>query len=116
MQKVQGEIVADLDEIIKKMEEEGGGGGGDGDGDGQSKSNRSSNAAKDSTVKGATAPGEIDKKNERKRSPSWGNLPPKERTEVMNILNRNFPANYRRATEAYTRKLSTRAAPRNQEK
>ncbi|MDA0832531.1 MAG: hypothetical protein O2955_15910 [Planctomycetota bacterium] len=112
VQKVEDDIIATLDEIIKKMEEQQqqqSGGGGSGQGNGQ---NQSSNPAQDSMIKGSTAPGEIDKKNVKK-SGSWGELPPKQETEAKNLINRNFPANYRQAIEEYFKKLAGRKAPSN---
>ena len=71
VQKVEGEIVSLLDEIIKKIEEQSGGGGG---GSGaQNPSNQSSSPAQDSSVKGSTAPGKVDPKKFKGAEP-WGNL------------------------------------------
>ena len=107
VQKVQDEIVATLDEIIKKLEaQQGGGGGGDGSGGG---SNQSDGPAGDSTVKGQTGPGEVDPKDFKKQG-GWGELPPKKQAEAQAILNRNFPNHYRDAVEEYFKKLATRRA------
>jgi len=109
VQKVQKEIVATLDEIIKRLEEQSGGGGGSGSG--PPKGNQSSSPAKDSQVGGATAPGLVDKKRLANQA-GWGSLPPKAQARARNILNRNFPAHYRRAVEAYNKKLAQRRARR----
>jgi len=107
-QKVEEEIVEALDEIIKKVEEQqqGGGGGGGGQGGNQ---NQSGGAANDSSVKGATAPGEVDKKDIGNKA-GWGTLPPKKATEAKNVINRNFPSHYREAIEQYFKKLANRPA------
>lgn len=106
-QKVEGEIVSLLDEIIKKIEEQSGGGGG-GAGAGNP-SNQSSSPAQDSTIKGSTAPGKVDPKK-FKSVEAWGNLTEKERAKVKNLISRDFPAHYRQAVEEYFKKLATREA------
>ena len=111
VQKVEDEIVQTLDEIIKKIEEQMGGGGGGGGGDGQNQSNQSSAPAGDSQVKGATAPGEVDKKK-LKNAGEWGNLNEKERAKVEDLISRDFPAHYHKAIEEYFRKAADRKAPR----
>ena len=110
VQKVESEIIAALDEIIKKLEEQQGGGGGGGGGQGngaQNNSNQSGSPAQDSQVKGATAPGQVDKKH-FKDSGNWGNLDDKERAKVKNLISRDFPAHYRQAVEEYFKKLANR--------
>ncbi|HLQ45649.1 MAG TPA: hypothetical protein VK137_13010, partial [Planctomycetaceae bacterium] len=106
-QKVEEEIIESLDEIIKKVEQQqsnSGGGGGKG-----GNQNQSGGAASDSSVKGATAPGEVDKKDIGNKS-GWGTLPPKQAAEAKNVINRNFPSHYREAIEQYFKKLANRPA------
>ncbi len=105
VQGVQERIISTLDELIKRIEAQGGGGGG---GNGQSQGDPS-NPAQDSTVKGSTAPGEVDKKKFSKEG-QWGNLPEKKQAEAKNLINRNYPSNYRQAVESYFKKLSGRPA------
>ena len=105
-QKVEEEIVEALDEIIKKAEQQQSGGGGGGQGGNQ---NQSGGAAGDSSVKGATAPGEVDKKDIGSKA-GWGSLAPKKATEAKNVINRNFPSHYREAIEQYFKKLANRPA------
>lgn len=107
VQKKEDEIVATLDEMIKKIEEQQGGGGGSGQ-DGNN-SNRSSSPAQDSRVKGSTAPGEVDKKK-LKTDGGWGALPERDRAKARDLITRDFPAHYRQAIEEYTRKQATRPA------
>ena len=109
VQKVQKEIIATLDEIIKRLEEQSGGGGGGGSG--PPKGNRSSSPANDSQVGGATAPGNVDKKHLANKA-GWGALPPKAQARAKNHLNKKFPAYYRRVVEAYNRKLAERPVRR----
>ncbi len=108
VQGVQEKIITNLDELIKKMEQQMGGGGGGGGGEGGN-SNESGGAADDSSVKGATAPGESDKKKFSKDG-AWGNLPEKQQAEARNIISRSFPPNYGRAIDAYSKKLANRPA------
>lgn len=106
-QKVEEEIVEALDEIIKKAEQQqqdSGGGGGQG-----GNQNQSGGAAGDSSVKGATAPGEVDK-NDIGNKAGWGSLAPKKAAEAKNVINRNFPSHYREAIEQYFKKLANRPA------
>jgi len=106
-QKVEEEIVEALDEIIKKVEQQqqnSGGGGGQG-----GNQNQSGGAAGDSSVKGATAPGEVDKKDIGNKA-GWGSLAPKKAAEAKNVINRNFPSHYREAIEQYFKKLANRPA------
>lgn len=110
VQGVQDRIIANLDELIKKMEAQGGGGGGGGAG--QNNSNQGGSPANDSQVKGATAPGLVDPKKLSKQG-AWGNLPEKEQAKAKNIIFRNFPSHYRHAIDAYSKKLATRTAPKD---
>ncbi|MCP4506011.1 MAG: hypothetical protein GY826_06395, partial [Fuerstiella sp.] len=110
VQKVEEEIVSRLDEIIKKIEaQQGGGGGGGQGGQGQNNSNSSGGPAGDSSVKGSTAPGEVDEKNIGRKS-GWGALPPKEQAKARNLIDRELPPHYRAAIEEYLRKLAKRPA------
>lgn len=104
VQKKENEIVAALDKIIEKLEQQQGGGGG-GSGNGSGKSNQSSSPANDSSIKGTQAPGNIDKKNHRKQG-GWGDLPAKEEVRAKNELNRKLPPHYKQATEQYFKKIA----------
>jgi len=108
VQGVQDRIISELDEIIKKIEQQQGGGGGGGDGEGGN-SNQPGNAANDSSIKGTEAPGDVDKKKFSKDG-NWGNLPGKDQAKAKSDLNRNFPSHYGRAIDQYFRKQSERAA------
>ena len=112
VQGVQERIIANLDEIIKKIEQQQGGGGGGG-GSGQGGNNQNSGgAADDSRVKGEEAPGETDKKRFENKG-SWGNLPEKDLAKAKNDLNKNFPSHYEQAIEKYTKKLAGRTAKKS---
>jgi hypothetical protein len=104
VRKVEDEIVASLDELIKKIEQQQGGGGGGGQG---GPGNQPNDAARDSSVKGSTAPGNVDKKKVKTEG-GWGSLPDKSRARAKDQITRDFPANYRDAVEQYFKKLATR--------
>ena len=53
-------------------------------------------------LKGA---GEVDPKNIGKRD-GWGNLPPKERQEVLQQIGRELPAHFRETIEEYFKRLA----------
>jgi len=108
VQQVEEKIIATLDELIKKMED-------------QQKQNSSSssgansggapmNPAGDSYLGGVKGPGETDKK-EIGHKDHWGDLPPKAREAAKNMLDQQFPAHYRQAVEEYLKKLAERPAP-----
>jgi tetratricopeptide (TPR) repeat protein len=109
VQKVEDEIIASLDELIEKLEAQGGGGGGGGGSDGENNSNQSGGAADDSRVKGATAPGEVDRKRIGTQD-GWGALPAKDRTRSKNEIDQKYPAHYRQAIDEYFKKQSNRRA------
>jgi len=49
--------------------------------------------------------GEVDPKNIGKRD-GWGNLPPKERQEVLQQIGRELPAHFRETIEEYFKRLA----------
>jgi len=73
---------------------------------GQPQSNRSSNPAQDSKPTGdIRGKGEVDPKNIGKKD-GWGNLPPKERQEVLQQIGRELPAHFRETIEEYFKRLA----------
>ena len=104
VQKVQGEIIADLDELIEKLEAQMSGGGGGGSGNSR---NQSAAPAGESTVKGEKARGDAERKTYRNEG-GWGNLPEKEQAKAKNLIGREFPSHYRQAVEEYFKKLAER--------
>ena len=107
VQKVQEEIVESLSDLIKKMEQQAN--AQSQAGQGGNNSNRSTGPAEDSTIKGATAPGNVDKKNLKKQG-GWGNLQDKPLHDAKDLLSKEFPSNYRDAVEQYFKKLAERPA------
>jgi len=110
VQKVEDEIIAGLDEIIKKIEKQSGGGGGGGGEGGDT--NNPANGAEDSRVKGTTAPGTVDPKNIKKGG-TWGGMNDKARSRIKQLIGRDFPEHYRRAVEEYFRNAAKRTVPTN---
>ena len=73
---------------------------------GQAQGNRSNNPAQDSTPAGGPrGKGEVDPKNIGKKD-GWGNLPPKERQEVLQQIGRELPAHFRETIEEYFKRLA----------
>lgn len=108
VQKTEEEIVARLDELIKKLEQQ----------QQQQSQSQSGNGqgipegAPDSIIKGSTAPGEVDERDIGKKA-GWGALPPKQQTKARNLIDRELPPHYRNAIEQYLRKLATRPETRS---
>lgn len=109
VQKLQGEIIADLDELIEKLEQQSGGGQcaceGGNTGKGQKKS---SSPAKDSRILGGKGEGNVDPKTVKKNDKGWGNLPSKKIAEAKSAINRKLPPHYARLIEAYKKKIAGR--------
>lgn len=110
VQKVEDEIIASLDKLIKKMEDQAKNSSSSGAGAGSSSSPEG--GTDESRVKGQVAPGEVDKKK-LSNNGGWGQLPPKKQASAKNIINRNFPSHYRKAIEKYFKKLATQKANTN---
>jgi len=108
VQQVEDKIIATLDELIKKMEDQqnqsssSSGGGSSG--------GSQSNPAGDSYLGGVPAPGLTDPKKMGAQD-RWGDLPPKAKEAAKNMLDQQFPAHYRQAVEEYLKKLAERPAP-----
>ena len=67
--------------------------------------NRPNNPLQDSQAAQLKAPGDVDPKSIGKRD-GWGNLPPKERQEVMQQIGRELPAHFRETIEEYFKRLA----------
>jgi hypothetical protein len=73
---------------------------------GNPQGNQSSNPAQDSRPTGdIRGKGEVDPKNIGKKD-GWGNLPPKERQEVLQQIGRELPAHFRETIEEYFKRLA----------
>lgn len=66
---------------------------------------RPANPAQDSTTPEQKGAGNVDSKNIGKKD-GWGNLPPKERQEVLQQIGRDLPAHFRETIEEYFKRLA----------
>jgi hypothetical protein len=113
-QKIQKEVVARLDELIKKLENQA-------KGSSQSNSNGCPNGGQpqpsrnaqrpgapmpDSRLANNSGPGKVDPKKLEGLAKEWGKLPEKQRAEAMQELTRDLPPKYREVIETYFRKLA----------
>jgi hypothetical protein len=111
-QKIQKEVVARLDELIKQLENQAKGAsqsngdgcpnGGQQPGNGQ----RPGAPMPDSRPANNGGPGKVDPKKLEALTKEWGKLPEKERAEAMQELTRDLPPKYREVIETYFRKLA----------
>ena len=102
----QKEIIARLDKMIDKIENQSGGGGGGGGGSGSKPGPGGQGApAADSSVLRGKGAGRVDNKS-LKGASAWGNLPEKERARMLQALGRDFPDHYKNAIQEYFRKLA----------
>jgi hypothetical protein len=110
-QKIQKEVIARLDELIKKLENQAKGssqsnGGSCPDG-GQVPGNGQPGAPMpDSRLANNSGPGKVDPKKLEALAKRWGQLPEKERAAAMQDLTRELPPKYREVIETYFRKLA----------
>ncbi|WP_437227612.1 hypothetical protein SH661x_000464 [Planctomicrobium sp. SH661] len=108
VQEVEEKIIATLDELIKKMEDQQK--QSSSSAGGSSSGQPPTNPANDSYLGGVKGPGETDKRDIGHKD-HWGDLPPKAREAAKNMLDQQFPAHYRQAVEEYLKKLAERPAP-----
>jgi hypothetical protein len=111
-QKIQKDVVARLDELIKKLENQckgccqcNGGGcpsGGQGNGGGASPTS----PMNDSNIATNSGPGKVDDKKLKGLAEQWGKLPEKERAKAMADLTRDMPARYREVIENYFKQIA----------
>jgi hypothetical protein len=100
---IEDRVVESLDKLIKKLEDQQ-------QKQQQSSSSgsnniRSSGPAPDSQIIGGKGRGEVAKRPIGAES-GWGDLPPKEREEVLQQIGREFPSHYRDVIEQYFRRLA----------
>jgi hypothetical protein len=103
---IEDGVIAALDKLIKKLEDEQQQQSADQSGN----SIRSTNPASDSRIMGGKGPGDVEKKNVGGQS-GWGDLPPKEREEALQQIGRDFPAQYRSVLEEYFKRLAAEENP-----
>ncbi|MHC4547995.1 MAG: tetratricopeptide repeat protein [Planctomycetota bacterium] len=107
-QDKQKEIVAILEELIKRAEENEGNSQNKGGGGGPPRGNRqSSNPANRSQAPpGASRVGDLRPRPKRKPGDQWGLMRDKERDEVLQALKEKFPERYRELLEQYHKALA----------
>lgn len=120
-QKIQKEVVARLDEMIKDLENQqkecsssnGGNCPNGAPSEGKPGNNpQPTSPAKDSAPGGASGQGVVDSKRVKELAEVWGKLPEKDRARALVELTRNAPSKYKEAIELYFKKLSqTSPAP-----
>ena len=71
---------------------------------------RPNNPLDDSKAAELKGPGEVDPKSLGKKD-GWGNLPPKERQEVLQQIGRELPAHFRETIEEYFKRLAQDRVP-----
>lgn len=111
----QKEAVALLDALIEEAEEQeknqGGGGDGDGSGGGGGGAPQGNQQPGGSGANQSNAPGgEQRDANLRKKiakpGDAWGRMPPRERDQILQALQKQYPSQYRELLEQYYRQLS----------
>jgi hypothetical protein len=110
-QKIQQDIVAKLDKLIKEKEDGGKGSkseqdaqaGKDKQGPGNGKPN---SPAPDSIVMGGTGSGKVDDKKLKEVAEQWGTLPPEKRAKVVQEITRDLPEKFRPMIEEYFKALN----------
>ena len=110
-QKIQKEVVARLDELIKKLENQAKGssqsnGGACPDGGLVPGNGQPGAPMPDSRLANNSGPGNVDPKRLEGLAKQWGQLPEKERAAAMQELTRDLPPKYREVIETYFRKLA----------
>jgi hypothetical protein len=111
-QKIQKEVVARLDEIIKELENQQ-----KGDGDGNCPNGgspgrggpRPTQPQLDSYGGTTGGPGNVDPKKLESIAKNWGKLPDKEKPKAMQELTRGMPSRYREVIERYLTEVSKKS-------
>ncbi len=99
----EDEVIAKLEKMIDKLEQQrqqqqqAQSGSGNG--------SQPSSPAGDSYLPDMQASGDVDPKRLGEEA-DWGDLPPKEREEALQLLGKEFPSHYREVIEEYFRKLA----------
>jgi hypothetical protein len=115
-QKLQKEVVARLDELIKEMENQcqgqcNGGNCPNGGNPGNNPNNTTnpSSPQLDSNGGNGSGPGNVDPKKLKELAEVWGKLPEKERAKAMAELTRDMPPRYREVIQKYFKEISKAA-------
>jgi hypothetical protein len=115
-QKMQKQVVARLDEMIKELENQqkgngqcNGGNCPNGGQPGNNPNNTTTPSApqQDSNGGTGTGPGNVDPKKLKEIADVWGKLPEKERAKAMTDMTRDMPPKYREVIENYFKNLDS---------
>jgi tetratricopeptide (TPR) repeat protein len=114
-QKMQKQVVARLDEMIKELENQGkngncnGGNCPNGGRPGNNPNNTINPSApqQDSNGGTGTGPGNVDPRKLKEIADVWGKLPEKERAKAMTDMTRDMPPKYREVIENYFKNLDS---------
>jgi len=108
--KRQGEAVALLDKLIKEAEDQeksNGGGGGEGGKSGSPNTpNQPSGGAKQSVLPGGQERETVLRQSKASPGETWGKMPPKQREEILQSIQKQFPSRYRDLLEQYYKQLA----------
>lgn len=111
VRKVEDGIIDSLDKLIAKLEEQEKNASGSGGGSSGAPSGiRSTTPASDSAAAKGKGEGHVDPKNIG-HQPNWGDLPPKERQEVLQAIGKEFPSHFRDVIEQYFKKAAEGQEP-----
>jgi len=120
-QKIQKDIVARLDEMIKELENKAkqdqsqcenegncpsGGNGPPKPGQGPPKNNNASNPATESGIANIGGTGTVDQAKLKRLTESWGSLPPREQARALQELTQGMSQRHREAIENYFRNIA----------
>src|SRR5208283_3624291 len=114
-QKLQKDVLARLDEIIKKIENQAKGSSSSNSGScpngqpGQQPGNTNQPSAPQTDSRGDTntGPGNVDPKKLKELVDGWGKLPEKERVKAMTEMIRDLPPSYRQMIEDYYKRTAS---------
>ena len=105
-QRIQKEVVARLDEMIKQLEKQADANGGACPSGGTPGNNQATSPMNDSRIAKNSGPGNVDDKRLRGLAQQWGKLPEKDRARAMQDLIRDMPPRHREVIETYFKKLA----------
>jgi hypothetical protein len=103
-QKMQKQVVARLEEMIKELERPGGDGPG---GDGPNNTIKPSDGQKESKGGDGPGPGNVDLRKLKEITDVWGKLPPREQARATQEMLRQMPPKYREIIENYFKSLDS---------
>jgi hypothetical protein len=113
-QKVQQDIIAKLDKLIKNKEDQNNQAEQQAKqaAEDKAKANQSPTPAIEEIIASTQGKGTVDEKKLKVIAESWGTMPPKQRAKVIMDLTKDLPARYRVVIEDYFKALSQVPAPR----